>query len=59
MCEASVRFEGEAIILQKYKSYGTYPITGENSSKNIKIADGGPEGAKQLLVDLEQYLKTV
>ncbi|MED1383860.1 AbrB/MazE/SpoVT family DNA-binding domain-containing protein (plasmid) [Bacillus mycoides] len=53
--------EGETIILQKYKSYGTCPITGEISSQNIKLADGkmtlSPEGAKQLLEELEQYLE--
>ncbi|MCQ6530969.1 AbrB/MazE/SpoVT family DNA-binding domain-containing protein [Bacillus mycoides] len=52
--------EGETIILQKYEGYGTCPITGEISSKNIKLVDGkltlSPEGAKQLLSELEQYL---
>ncbi|MBG9522367.1 AbrB/MazE/SpoVT family DNA-binding domain-containing protein [Bacillus paranthracis] len=52
--------EGENIILQKYKSYGTCLITGEISSQNIKLADGqlmlSPEGAIQLLEELEQYL---
>ncbi|TJZ99919.1 AbrB/MazE/SpoVT family DNA-binding domain-containing protein [Bacillus thuringiensis] len=55
--------EGEVIILQKYTYYGTCPITGEHSSKNIKLADGrlslSPEGANQLRVELEQYLETV
>ncbi|WP_144499597.1 AbrB/MazE/SpoVT family DNA-binding domain-containing protein [Bacillus sp. FDAARGOS_235] len=55
--------EGEAIILQKYKSHGTCPITGEKSLKNIKLADGkltvSPEGAKQLCTELEQYLEKV
>ncbi|MED3080021.1 AbrB/MazE/SpoVT family DNA-binding domain-containing protein [Bacillus wiedmannii] len=53
--------EGETIVLQKYKSCGTCPITGEISSKNIKLADGkltlSLEGAKQLLEELEQYLE--
>ncbi|CDN39713.1 AbrB/MazE/SpoVT family DNA-binding domain-containing protein [Bacillus thuringiensis] len=55
--------EGETIVLQKYKSYGTCPITGEISSQNIKLADGkltlSPEGAKQLMEELEQYKVTV
>ncbi|MGH0791208.1 AbrB/MazE/SpoVT family DNA-binding domain-containing protein [Bacillus cereus] len=55
--------EGDTIILQKYKSYGICPITGENSSQNIKLADGkltlSPEGAQQLLIELEQYVVTV
>ncbi len=53
----------ETIILQKYKSYGTCPITGEVSSQNIKLANGkltlSPEGAKQLMEELEQYKVTV
>ncbi|MGQ7181383.1 hypothetical protein ACUOA5_43085 [Escherichia coli] len=36
-------------------------ITGEIASQNIKLADGkltlSPEGAKQLLEELEQYLE--
>ncbi|KXY68781.1 MULTISPECIES: AbrB/MazE/SpoVT family DNA-binding domain-containing protein [Bacillus] len=55
--------EDESIILQKYKSYGTCPITGEISSQNIKLADGkltlSPQGAKQLLEELEEYLERV
>ncbi|MGE6553402.1 AbrB/MazE/SpoVT family DNA-binding domain-containing protein [Bacillus mycoides] len=55
--------EGETIVLQKYKSYGTCPITGEISPQNIKLADGkltlSPEGAKQLMEELEQYKVTV
>jgi AbrB family transcriptional regulator, transcriptional pleiotropic regulator of transition state genes len=53
--------EEERIILQKYKSCGTCLITGEISSQNVKLADGqltlSPEGAKQLLEELEQYFK--
>ncbi|MGG0443470.1 AbrB/MazE/SpoVT family DNA-binding domain-containing protein [Bacillus mycoides] len=55
--------EGEKIVLQKYESYGTCPITGEISSQNIKLADGklmiSPEGTKQLLEEIEQYLERV
>ncbi|KIQ79428.1 AbrB family transcriptional regulator [Bacillus sp. L_1B0_8] len=55
--------EKNAIILQKYQSYGTCPITGEISPQNIKLADGkltlSPEGAKQLMEELEQYKVTV
>jgi transcriptional pleiotropic regulator of transition state genes len=55
--------EEESIILQKYKSDGTCLVTGEISSQNIKLADGqltlSPEGAKQLLEELEQYLERV
>ncbi|PGA90700.1 AbrB/MazE/SpoVT family DNA-binding domain-containing protein [Bacillus toyonensis] len=55
--------EEERIILQKYKSDGTCLVTGEISSQNIKLADGqltlSPEGAKQLLEELEQYLERV
>jgi transcriptional pleiotropic regulator of transition state genes len=55
--------EGETIILQKYQSYGTCPITGDISSQNIKLADGkltlSLEGAKQLMEELEQYLVRV
>ncbi|PEO40988.1 AbrB/MazE/SpoVT family DNA-binding domain-containing protein [Bacillus wiedmannii] len=55
--------EGETIILQKYKSYGTCPITGEISSQNIKLAEGNltlsPKGAKQLMEELKQYLVRV
>ncbi|WP_410991186.1 AbrB/MazE/SpoVT family DNA-binding domain-containing protein [Bacillus cereus] len=49
--------EGETIILQKFKSYSTCPITGEISTQNIKLADGkltlSPEGVKQLLAELK------
>ncbi|WP_144518312.1 AbrB/MazE/SpoVT family DNA-binding domain-containing protein [Bacillus thuringiensis] len=41
--------EEDAIILQKYQSYGTCPITGEISPQNIK----------QLMEELEQYKVTV
>ncbi|HDW3058344.1 TPA: AbrB/MazE/SpoVT family DNA-binding domain-containing protein [Bacillus cereus] len=55
--------EEDVIILQKYQSYGTCPITGEISPQNIKLADGkltlSPEGAKQLMEELEQYKVTV
>ncbi|MCQ6343069.1 AbrB/MazE/SpoVT family DNA-binding domain-containing protein [Bacillus cereus] len=55
--------EEDAIILQKYQSYGTCPITREISPQNIKLADGkltlSPEGAKQLMEELEQYKVTV
>ncbi|HDR6289230.1 TPA: AbrB/MazE/SpoVT family DNA-binding domain-containing protein [Bacillus cereus] len=55
--------DGELIVLQKYVSYGTCPITGENSARNIQLADGkmvlSPEGAKQLLAELEKYLEKV
>ncbi|KXY27448.1 AbrB/MazE/SpoVT family DNA-binding domain-containing protein [Bacillus sp. FSL K6-0067] len=55
--------EENAIILQKYQSDGTCPITGEISPQNIKLADGkltlSPEGAKQLMEELEQYKVTV
>ncbi|HDT6579430.1 TPA: AbrB/MazE/SpoVT family DNA-binding domain-containing protein [Bacillus cereus] len=55
--------EGDMIILQKYEGYGACPITGEISSQNIKLADGkltiSPEGAKQLMQELEQYLERV
>ncbi|OUB00312.1 AbrB/MazE/SpoVT family DNA-binding domain-containing protein [Bacillus thuringiensis] len=55
--------EEDAIILQKYQSYGTCPITGEISPQNIKLADGkltlSPAGAKQLMEELEQYKVTV
>ncbi|OTW61561.1 AbrB family transcriptional regulator [Bacillus thuringiensis serovar silo] len=55
--------EEESIILQKYKSDSTCLVTGEISSQNIKLADGqltlSPEGAKQLLEELEQYLERV
>ena len=55
--------EEDAIILQKYQSYGTCPITGEISPQNIKLADGkltlSPGGAKQLMEELEQYKVTV
>ncbi|AKR13261.1 MULTISPECIES: AbrB/MazE/SpoVT family DNA-binding domain-containing protein [Bacillus] len=55
--------EGDAIILQKYISHGTCPITGEISARNVKLAGGkltlSPEGVKQLLAELEQYKVTV
>lgn len=55
--------EEESVILQKYKSDGTCLVTGEISSQNIKLVDGqltlSPEGAKQLLEELEQYLERV
>nr|WP_277394779.1 transition state regulator [Bacillus toyonensis] len=50
------------IILQKYTSHGTCPITGV-SARNVKLAGGklplSPEGVKQLLAELEQYKVTV
>ncbi|MDT3494629.1 AbrB/MazE/SpoVT family DNA-binding domain-containing protein [Bacillus toyonensis] len=55
--------EEDAIILQKYTSHGTCPITGEISARHVKLADGkltlSPEGVKQLLAELEQYKVTV
>lgn len=55
--------EGDAIILQKYISHGTCPITGEISARNVKLAGGkltlSPEGVKQLLAELEQKKVTV
>ncbi|QWH64208.1 AbrB/MazE/SpoVT family DNA-binding domain-containing protein (plasmid) [Bacillus mycoides] len=55
--------EEDAIILQKYTSHGTCPITGEISTRNVKLAGGkltlSPEGVKQLLAELEQYKVTV
>ncbi|PFT86039.1 AbrB family transcriptional regulator [Bacillus thuringiensis] len=52
--------EGEEIILRKYKGYDVCPITGEVSSQHMKLGDGklalSPEGAKQLMEELEQYL---
>ncbi|MHA2895756.1 hypothetical protein [Bacillus cereus] len=55
--------EKEKIILQKYKGYGASSITGEVSSQNLKLAEGklilSPEGAKQLMQELEQYFVRV
>jgi len=55
--------EENVIILQKYTSHGTCPITGEISARNVKLAGGklplSPEGVKQLLAELEQYKVTV
>ncbi|MEI4605819.1 AbrB/MazE/SpoVT family DNA-binding domain-containing protein [Bacillus cereus] len=55
--------EGDAIILQKYISHGTCPITGEISARNVKLAGGkltlSPEVVKQLLAELEQNKVTV
>ncbi|MGR5865071.1 AbrB/MazE/SpoVT family DNA-binding domain-containing protein [Bacillus cereus] len=52
--------EGENIILQKYKGYDVCPIKGKVSSQHIKLGDGklalSPEGTKQLMEELEQYL---
>ncbi|MEB4816172.1 AbrB/MazE/SpoVT family DNA-binding domain-containing protein [Bacillus thuringiensis] len=51
--------EEDAIFLQKYTPHGTCPITGEISSRNVKLVGGkltlSPEGVKQLLAELEQY----
>ncbi|MBZ8124937.1 AbrB family transcriptional regulator, partial [Bacillus thuringiensis] len=55
--------EEDAIVLQKYTPNGTCPITGEISSRNVKLVGGkltlSPEGLKQLLAELEQYKVTV
>ncbi|MED3539370.1 AbrB/MazE/SpoVT family DNA-binding domain-containing protein [Bacillus toyonensis] len=55
--------EEDAIILKKYTSHGTCPITGEISARNVKLAGGkltlSPEGVTQLLAELEQYKVTV
>lgn len=55
--------DGELVVLQKYTSHGTCLITGKISSRNIQLADGkltlSPEGAKQLLTELEQYLEII
>lgn len=55
--------EEDAIILQKYTPHGACPITGEISSRNVKLVGGkltlSPEGLKQLLAELEQYKVTV
>ncbi|MEX0417797.1 AbrB/MazE/SpoVT family DNA-binding domain-containing protein [Bacillus sp. C30] len=52
--------EGEGIILQKYKGNDVCPITGEVSFHPIKVTNEkltlSPEGAKQLMQELEQYL---
>lgn len=55
--------EQDTIILQKYTPQGTCLITGEISARNVKLVGGkltlSPEGAKQLLAELEQYKVTV
>nr|ABE11533.1 putative transcriptional regulator [Bacillus thuringiensis serovar tenebrionis] len=55
--------EEDTIVLQKYTPHGTCPITGEISSRNVKLVSGkltiSPEGVKQLLAELEQYKVTV
>lgn len=55
--------EADAIILQRYTPHGTCLITGEISSRNVKLIGGkltlSPEGVKQLLAELEQYKVTV
>ncbi len=55
--------EEDVIVLQKYTPHGTCPITGEISSRNVKLVGGkltlSPEGLKQLLAELEQYKVTV
>ncbi|MBG9643348.1 AbrB/MazE/SpoVT family DNA-binding domain-containing protein [Bacillus cereus] len=55
--------EENAIILQKYKPHGTCPITGEISSRHVKLVGGkltlSTEGAKQLLAELEKYKVTL
>ncbi|PHG57786.1 AbrB/MazE/SpoVT family DNA-binding domain-containing protein [Bacillus toyonensis] len=52
--------EDEMIMLQKYEGEGMCSVTGEISTTNFKLAEGkltlSPEGAKQLLGELEQYL---
>jgi AbrB family transcriptional regulator, transcriptional pleiotropic regulator of transition state genes len=54
--------EDNRIILQKYEPFGACALTGEISSKNIRIADGkltlSPEGMKILLKELGRYMKT-
>ncbi|EOO62097.1 AbrB family transcriptional regulator [Bacillus cereus VD196] len=55
--------EGEYIVLQKYQPSGICTFTGKVSTRNISLANSkitlSPEGAKQLLAELEQYLETV
>ncbi|PFI79091.1 AbrB/MazE/SpoVT family DNA-binding domain-containing protein [Bacillus cereus] len=51
--------EEDTIILQKYTPHDACPITGEISASNVKLVGGkltlSPDGAKQLLAELEQY----
>ncbi|PES30615.1 AbrB/MazE/SpoVT family DNA-binding domain-containing protein [Bacillus cereus] len=51
--------EEDTIILQKYTPHDTCTITGEISARNVKLVGGkltlSPDGAKQLLAELEQY----
>lgn len=55
--------EGKSIVLQKYQRSGACLITGEISSRNIKLRDGkltlSLEGAKQLCEEVKQYLEKI
>lgn len=53
--------DDDRIILKKYKPNMTCQVTGEVSDDNISLADGkiilSPEGARQIIQDLEAYLE--
>ena len=53
--------DDERIVLKKYKPNMTCQVTGEVSDDNLSIADGkvilSPQGAKEIIRDLEDYLE--
>lgn len=52
--------DDDQIVLRKFKSEMTCQITGEGSGENLALGEGkivlSPQGAEQLLGELEQYL---
>ncbi len=55
--------DNDRIILKKYKPTMTCQVTGEVSDQNLVLANGkivlSPEGAKQVLKEIEAYLKRI
>ncbi|WP_078593268.1 AbrB/MazE/SpoVT family DNA-binding domain-containing protein [Evansella clarkii] len=53
--------DDERIVLKKYKPNMTCQVTGEVSDDNLSIAEGkiilSPQGAKEIIRDLEDYLE--
>ncbi|KLV17456.1 MULTISPECIES: AbrB/MazE/SpoVT family DNA-binding domain-containing protein [Bacillus cereus group] len=53
----------ECIILKPYQPKGACIVTGDISDKNISLVDGkinlSPEGARELVSELEKYLQSV
>lgn len=57
-----IYIEEDEIILKKYVEKTVCHITGEKTDENVALADGklvlSPEGAKELIKEIEQHFST-